>query len=116
MSKSNPRSDAEDMRKRINRLETSIRQMIAGAGDGVKPKDGMPSPVFSNSSSHPTETSDGTGGQKLSKDTRSTHWDAILNDVSFLDQLSLHDSAFDGLTSRFHALAECNEGRMERRE
>jgi hypothetical protein len=84
VSKSNPRSDAEDMRKRINRLESSIRQMIANTGDGVKSKDGMSSPVLSNSSSHPTESSDGTGGQKLSNDTRSTHWDAILNDVSFL--------------------------------
>lgn len=80
-SKSNPRSDAEDMRKRINRLESSIRQMMSSTENGEKAKDGMPSPVLSNSSTQSTETPDGTGGQKLSTDTRSTHWDAILNDV-----------------------------------
>lgn len=85
MSKSNPRSDAEDMRKRINRLESSIRQMMSSTGSGEKAKDGTPSPVLSNSSTQSaqsTEIPDGTGGQKLSADTRSTHWDTILNDVS----------------------------------
>ncbi|KAG0652489.1 Fusarisetin A cluster transcription factor fsa6 [Hyphodiscus hymeniophilus] len=79
VSKSNPRADAEDMRKRINRLESSIRQMME-----EKPKEGAPSPVASNGSSHSShanETLDGTGGQKMSVDTRSTHWDAILNDL-----------------------------------
>ena len=81
VSKANPRSDAEEMRKRINRLESSIRQMME-----EKVQNGMSSPVASNASSYHTsdtiETSDGTGGQKMSVDTRSTHWDAILNDVS----------------------------------
>jgi hypothetical protein len=96
VSKSNPRSDAEDMRKRINRLESSIRQMMSSAGVGEKPTVGMPSPQLSNSpthsthSTHSTEAPDGTGGQKMSVDTRSTHWDSILNDVSVLSS-SLHN-------------------------
>ena len=80
VSESNPKSDAEDMRKRINRLESSIRSMME-----EKTKADVPSPVASNNSlqtSDSTETHDGTGDQKMSVDTRSTHWDAILNDVS----------------------------------
>ena len=84
VSKSSPRSDAEDMRKRINRLESSIRQMMSSTGNGEKAKNGMPSPVLSNTSTQSTETPDSTGGQRLSVDTRSTHWDAILDDASTL--------------------------------
>ena len=75
------------MRKRINRLESSIRQMMSSAGDGQKLTEGVPSPVLSNSSTRSIEAPDGTGGQKMSVDTRSTHWDTILNDVSILRPL-----------------------------
>ena len=78
---SNPRSDAEDMRKRLNRLENSIISMMETHSN----RSDTPS---SSTASHVTNVdatghvSDQAGGQKMSADTRSTHWDAILNEVS----------------------------------
>jgi hypothetical protein len=82
---SNPRSDAEDMRKRLNRLENSILSMMETNSN----RSDTPS---SSTTSHVTNvdataSSDQAGGQKISADTRSTHWDAILNEVSAWDLL-----------------------------
>lgn len=102
----NVKSSPVDMRSRIDRLETLVRSLISqedsskGLGDpGAKhileknygllidrldPGDQGP---FSSGSveSDETERTDETcipaGGQKMSVDTRSTHWDAILHDV-----------------------------------
>lgn len=81
-SQSNPTSEAEDIRKRINRPESAVRQMISAASDGEKSKDGLPSPVLSSILTHSTKIAKGTGGQKIFVDTRSSYWDTILNDVS----------------------------------
>jgi hypothetical protein len=82
---SNPRSDAEDMRKRLNRLENSILSMMETNSN----RSDTPA---SSTTSHVTnvdagQSSDQAGGQKMSADTRSTHWDAILNEVSAWDHL-----------------------------
>jgi hypothetical protein len=79
-AKSNPRSDAEDMRKRLNRLESSILSMMS--------RDEKTSNFKTNKElnledvNNTTEPHDQAGGQRMSVDTRSTHWDAILHDVS----------------------------------
>jgi hypothetical protein len=92
-----------DMRSRIDRLETLVRSLISQEG---KPNglDGSASKGFAENDpalagrlgrrnqflsesvdSDDTERGDETyipaGGQKMSIDTRSTHWDAILHDV-----------------------------------
>jgi hypothetical protein len=80
--KSNPRADAEDMRKRINRLESSILSMMSS--------DSREGPPLHNITSHVTN-SPHIQGELLepdeehvtSVDSRSTHWDVILNDVSY---------------------------------
>jgi hypothetical protein len=77
----NPRSDAEDMRKHINRLESSILSMISKEEE--KQPQQLPShDVHVNHATHANEGSSQAGGQKMSLDTRSTHWNSILNDVS----------------------------------
>ena len=79
-AKSNPRSDAEDMRKRLNRLESSILSMMSS--------DEKTSSLKTNNELNledvniTIEPLDQAGGQRISIDTRSTHWDAILHDVS----------------------------------
>jgi hypothetical protein len=92
-----------DMRGRIDRLETLVRSLISqeSKSNGL---DGSSSNAFAeydpalagrlprrnhfaseSVNSDETERSDETyipaGGQKMSIDTRSTHWDAILHDV-----------------------------------
>lgn len=92
-----------DMRSRIDRLETLVRSLISqeGQSNGL---DGSASNRFAENDpalagrisrrnqfssqsigSEDTERSEDTfisaGGQKMSIDTRSTHWDAILHDV-----------------------------------
>jgi len=70
------------MRKRINRLENSILSMIS--------KDGTTAKLLEKPTIHVTvgrpmddaEAPDEAVGQQVSIDSRSTHWDAILNDVS----------------------------------
>lgn len=84
LAKLNPRSDAEDMRKRIDRLEKSILSVITGEGGTVSMNEGSsPANVTDDDQTdedYPTPYQ--VGGQKISVDTRSTHWDAILNEVS----------------------------------
>ncbi|KAG9229565.1 hypothetical protein BJ875DRAFT_187291 [Amylocarpus encephaloides] len=70
----NPRSDAEDMRKRLNRLENSILSMI----DTKSPRRGAsPDSQEAEVDVVPKQA----GGQLISADTRSTHWDAILSEL-----------------------------------
>jgi hypothetical protein len=77
---SNPRSDAEDMRKRLNRLETSIISMMSSDNErtGSQTKSSALHVINDNSID---ESPNQAGGQRMSLDIRSTHWDAILNDV-----------------------------------
>lgn len=92
-----------DMRSRIDRLETLVRSLISqeaksngvnsSASNGFAESDpalagrlGRRNQFSSESAdSNETERSDETsipvGGQKMSTDTRSTHWNAILHDV-----------------------------------
>lgn len=66
------------MRKRLNRLEDSIMSMMAANKTSA-----AASPSSSViSEDRPKGTLDQAGGQRISSDTRSTHWDAILNEVS----------------------------------
>ena len=92
-----------DVRGRIDRLETLVRSLISqesielgSNGPGLKlvGQDDSGSTVKQLVSADVGRTEDldydeeeslsPAGGQKLSLDTRSTHWDAILHDVSFL--------------------------------
>ncbi|KAE8452752.1 hypothetical protein EG329_013024 [Mollisiaceae sp. DMI_Dod_QoI] len=66
------------MRKRLNRLESSILSMISS--DAERKGNHSESPSSSNQESL-DNTTNRTGGQRISADTRSTHWDAILNDL-----------------------------------
>lgn len=89
-----------DMRSRIDRLETLVRSLISQEGksdglDGSTPnRFTEEDPAFAgrlgrrnrfSSESVDSDDIDDTcipaGGQKMSIDTRSTHWDAILHDV-----------------------------------
>jgi len=103
---SNVKSGAVDVKGRIDRLENLVRSMISGDGstESESPptfnkspssqsdhQDGLPSrakqltPSSGAESVSPRSHIDGsgiTGRQKVSIDTRSTHWDVILNDVS----------------------------------
>jgi hypothetical protein len=81
-SKSNPRKDAEDMRKRINRLEKSILSMMEGDQISGEIPERPLLQVNEEDSMNGDEDHDKAGGQMMYTDTRSTHWDAILNDVS----------------------------------
>ncbi|KAH8687675.1 hypothetical protein BGZ60DRAFT_362754 [Tricladium varicosporioides] len=75
----NPRSDAEDMRKRLNRLENSILSMMETTEN---PYSNSPATTTTSGSSQIDESSaPHSGGQKMSSDTRSTHWDAILSEL-----------------------------------
>jgi hypothetical protein len=94
------------MRSRIDRLETLVRSLISQEDsskefDGFRLKEFMsndsgpvngsqitksqralsPGSVASDETERSGETSFPAGGQKMSIDTRSTHWDAILHDV-----------------------------------
>ncbi len=87
-----------DMRGRIDRLETLVRSLISQEasldildGYGSNPslverlsKKGHVAlqGINSNNAESTNEGYDLLGGQKISLDTRSTHWDAILHDVS----------------------------------
>jgi hypothetical protein len=78
----NPRSDAEDMRKRINRLENSILSMMSKDGTTAKLPVKPRIHVTVGSAMDDVEAPHEAVGQQVSIDSRSTHWDAILNDVS----------------------------------
>jgi hypothetical protein len=78
-AKSNPRSDAEDMRKRLNRLENSILSMMSSDEKTSNLENNNELNLENGNGT--TETFNQAGGQRISADTRSTHWDAILHDV-----------------------------------
>lgn len=65
---------------RLNRLESSILSMMDTNGNRFE------TPAFSlshaSSGESTSEGPDQAGGQKISVDSRSTHWDSILNEVS----------------------------------
>jgi len=77
-SKSNPRSDPETMRKRINRLESSILSIMNGDTSINQAN------MAKNDLNHQKRMSDTPVIYSLSLDSRSTHWDTILHDVSWL--------------------------------
>jgi hypothetical protein len=78
-AKLNPHSDAEDMRKRLNRLEYSILSMMSS--DEKTASRDKHSKLHDTNGNSMTESFNQAGGQRISIDTRSTHWDAILNDL-----------------------------------
>jgi hypothetical protein len=83
LTKLNSQSDAEDMRKRIDRLEKSILSVISREGGSVSVnRPGSPTAHVTDEQTDEDENPHQVGGQKISVDTRSTHWDAILNEVS----------------------------------
>lgn len=84
----NLRSD-EDMRKRLNRLENSILSMMS---NDTERGDNHTSSTNSLSPENLVDRHSPTGAQVISKDTRSTHWDAILNDVSEIPNKFMVDS------------------------
>lgn len=96
-----------DVKCRIDRLENLVRSMISGdncadsepqslsKSSASQRSDGLSSRTkplslnngtYSDTLSQRNGVSGIPGGQKVSTDTRSTHWDVILNDVSFLVQ------------------------------
>jgi hypothetical protein len=68
------------MRKRLNRLENSILNMMSS--DGKTSRQNKNSESNSIDGNNTIESPNQAGGQRISTDTRSTHWDAILHDVS----------------------------------
>jgi hypothetical protein len=68
------------MRTRINRLENSILSMISGDIDGSKGSKLNKNPPLS-----PVDDEEVPDHQKLSIDSRSTHWNVVLNEVSLLE-------------------------------
>jgi hypothetical protein len=79
-ARSNPRSDAEDMRKRINRLENSILSIMSSDRSKMTLPEKPVQHVMSEGI--PDEDEDSMQpGQNISVDSRSTHWDAVLNEV-----------------------------------
>jgi hypothetical protein len=70
------------MRKRINRLEKSILSMMEGDKISGKIPESPLLQVNEEDGMNGDEDHDQAGGQMMYTDTRSTHWDAILNDVS----------------------------------
>ncbi|KUJ18078.1 uncharacterized protein LY89DRAFT_781173 [Mollisia scopiformis] len=82
------RSD-EDMRKRLNRLENSILTMISNdAEHRGSQTDSANHPSPANSTGSPGHT----GAQRISSDTRSTHWDAILNDLGAMKEAWIEEN------------------------
>jgi len=78
---SNPRSDAEEMRKRLNRLESSILSMMSSdtkKEEGPEPDEAKVTTV--------------AGPQRISNDTRSTAWDAILNEIGGMKEAWSEDN------------------------
>lgn len=86
MATSNLRSDAQDMRKRIDRLEKSILSVISSEGSNIRNRSGSPGSHVTDDDQTEEDEPHQVGGQMISADTRSTHWDAILNEVSGIGQ------------------------------
>jgi hypothetical protein len=77
------------MRKRLNRLESSILSMMS-KDTGGKEEQLKKNPVTEEQGAtvaEPPATHQAIG-QIITHDTRSTHWDAILNEVSFFPALA----------------------------
>ncbi len=68
------------MRKRLNRLESSILSMMSSDEKTLNLKKN--NELSLENVNNMTKQLDQAGGQRISIDTRSTHWDAILHDVS----------------------------------
>lgn len=64
------------MRKRINRLESSILSLMSSEGGKKAGEESLATPQSLE------RVLEQAGGQKISLDTRSTHWDAVLAEVS----------------------------------
>jgi Fungal Zn(2)-Cys(6) binuclear cluster domain len=73
----NSQSNAENMRCRLNRLESAILSMV---DPSTAASESSVSPASQLNDLAPSQA----GGQKISVDTRSTHWDAILNEAPTL--------------------------------
>jgi hypothetical protein len=67
------------MRKRLNRLENSILSMMSS--DEKTASQDKHSELHDENGNSMAESFNQAGGQRISVDTRSTHWDAILNDL-----------------------------------
>jgi hypothetical protein len=67
------------MRKRLNRIEKSILSMMSS--DEQKGSQDWHSELRVMNGNDIAESLNQAGGQRISTDTRSTHWDAILNDL-----------------------------------
>lgn len=71
------------MRKRIDRLEKSILSVISSEKDNDHaPRQSISTHVTDDDQTDEDESLRLGEGPKVSIDSRSTHWDAILNDVS----------------------------------
>jgi hypothetical protein len=68
------------MRKRLNRLENSILSMMSSDEKTLRQNKNSESILIDGNAA--IESPNQAGGQRISTDTRSTHWDAILHDVS----------------------------------
>lgn len=76
------------MRKRIDRLEKSILSVISSEPNGlsVQQSASPPGPVTDDDQTDDEDEDPRPVGQKISVDTRSTHWDAILNEVCLISR------------------------------
>ncbi|TGO37703.1 hypothetical protein BHYA_0091g00370 [Botrytis hyacinthi] len=77
--------EQEDMRARINRLENSILSVIS-----KEKKNNIP-PLSPSLGKNNDDHVGQAGGQKSSVDTRSTHWDSILNDLGAMKDAWIDD-------------------------
>lgn len=69
------------MRQRIDRLEKSILSVISTDASNVVNRPGSPTAHVMDDDQTDEDDTPHEVGQKMSVDTRSTHWDAILNEV-----------------------------------
>ncbi|THV45841.1 hypothetical protein BGAL_0445g00040 [Botrytis galanthina] len=77
--------EQEDMRARIDRLENSILSVIS------KEKKNNFHPLSPSLGENDDDHVGQAGGQKSSVDTRSTHWDSILNDLGAMKDAWIDD-------------------------
>ncbi|KAM3085827.1 hypothetical protein ACMFMG_002885 [Clarireedia jacksonii] len=80
---SNSKSNSDDMRARISRLENSIMSMISDSKSGHIPD---PSGSVFSATNLEENGINQAGGQRISVDTRSTHWDTILNELGAMKE------------------------------
>jgi hypothetical protein len=70
------------MKARISRLENSILSMISSSKSESSENTSDPQGSVGSVTNLEENDIEQAGGQRISVDTRSTHWDAILNEVS----------------------------------